>query len=210
MKLFNINSAILLSFFLTSVHADMTKQLVGNWCFYEQTAIGNTVSEKVDIAFNKDLTYVWKEGIFEQKGTWKIDETKLVMGNIGTHEIVSVNDSEMELKRMSIMKFKKSECDAKSFSDQDITRFHNAASTGEDEVLSDYIARGIDINIADWNRGDTALIKASKFCKISIAKILINNGADKGIKNERGKKALDFAKSSSFHSGCSELVNLLN
>ncbi len=210
MKLFNLSMVILFSFILPAVAYSSDSELItGSWCFYEQTADGNTVSEKVDITFNDDNTYVWKEGFFEQKGTWKIENNKLIMTNVGTHKIISINATDMELKRYSVMRFRKNRCDTNSFAAQDITQFHNAASTGEADILQDFIKRGIDINITDLSRGDTALIKAAKFCRIAMAKILLENGADKNIKNQKGKTPLDLAKNSSFHEGCDELVRIL-
>lgn len=212
MKLIKIILTISLFFFgiTTLLFADQTSQLVGSWCFYEQAGSGQTFPEKVDITFHKNGSYDWEEGpVFKQKGTWNISHDKLIMSNVGTHKILSLNENDMKLERGSIMKFRKGECDKKSFSDQDITAFHNAASTGNIKVIKDYINKGIDVNIADWNRGDTALIKAAKFCKVKVAEFLINKGANKNLKNENDKSALDYSKSSSFHEGCDEIVKLL-
>ncbi|MES9863529.1 MAG: hypothetical protein ABW157_06300 [Candidatus Thiodiazotropha sp. LLP2] len=109
MKMIKLISALILNIILVSVtHADNSKLLIGSWCFYEQTAAGNTVSEKVDITFNDNYTYIWKEGVFEQSGTWEVNKEKLIMSNVGTHQILTINGGEMELKRMSVMKYRKS------------------------------------------------------------------------------------------------------
>ncbi len=100
--------------------------------------------------------------------------------------------------------------DSSTFSTQDIIGFHNAASRGKVDELTVYIDRGIDINIVEWNQNDTALIKAAKFCQVPIATILLDKGADKAIKNDSDKNALDYALESSFHKGCPELAELLN
>lgn len=115
----------------------------------------------------------------------------------------------MELKRMSTMRFKKEKCSGASFSDQDIIQFHNAASTGDMSTLKASLAKGIGINIVDWNRGDTALIKAAKFCQVAVAQFLIASGADKMIRNEDEKTAADYAKESPFHKGCDDLSKRL-
>lgn len=107
------------------------------------------------------------------------------------------------------MRFRKSACGEASFSDQDVIRFQNAASTGEMQVMEEYIGKNIDIDIIDWRRGDTALIKAAKFCEIAAAKYLLEKGADKAVRNHDEKSALDYAKSSDFHKGCNELVSAL-
>ena len=192
-----------------TAHADLAAQVAGSWCFYEQTALGNTIAEKVDIEFGNDASYVWKEGFFEQKGSWNIADDRLEMSDVGSHRVLEMNANHMTLKRGSVMKFRRGNCDAKAFSGQDVTRFHNAASTGEDDVIRNYLERGFDINAVDWNRGDTALIKAAKFCQVPIAQQLLDNGADKEIKNEEGKKAIDYAGKSDFHNGCNAIVSLL-
>ncbi len=212
LNLIKITFTILLFFFgiTTLLFADQTSQIVGSWCFYEQTGFEQTFPEKVDITFHKNGSYDWEEGpVFKQKGAWSISQDKLIMSNVGTHKILSLNENDMKLERGSIMKFRKGKCDKKNFSDQDITAFHNAASTGDIKVIKDYLNKGIDVNIADWNRGDTALIKAAKFCKVKVAKFLIKKNANKNLKNENDKSPLDYAKSSIFHEGCDELVKFL-
>ncbi len=190
----------------TPAYSDQANQLAGSWCFYEQTGMGKTEPEKVDITFHKNGSYEWKEGTFQQNGSWSISQNQLRMSDVGAHKILSLNENEMTLERGSTMKFKKGNCDAKSWSDQDIIKFQNAASTGEIDELKDFLNRGMDVNITHWVRGDTALIKAAKFCEVEAAKFLVENGADKSIKNENGDNALNWAKSSSFHDGCEELV----
>ena len=203
-------AAVALSLAITATaRADLAEQIAGTWCFYEQTAVGNTVAEKVDIELREDATYSWKEGFFEQKGSWQIADDKLQMSDVGSHAVLELTPDHMTLKRGSVMKLRKGKCDKNAFSDQDITRFHNAASTGENGVIRDYVERGIDVNVVDWNRGDTALIKAAKFCEVSIAKQLLGYGADREIENEKGKKAIDYAGKSSFHNGCDAIVSML-
>ena len=193
----------------TSVEASQKDSLVGDWCFYEQEGYGRKVPEKVDVSYNQNGAYVWIEGQFKQEGVWNISDGKLEMTNVGSHSIISIGNNEMELRRGSIMRFKKGKCNEKSFSDQDITAFHNGASTGDKTAVELYLSKGIDVDVVDWNRRDTALIKAAKFCQIEVAKQLIQRGANKGIKNEEGKVAHEYAKSSRFHQGCDELVKLL-
>ena len=190
--------------------AEEDNRLVGSWCFYEQTSAGQVTSEKIEITLNEDKTYKWQEApIFKQEGTWSIESDSLVLSNIGTHNIISINENEMQLKNYSVMKLHKGTCAENTFSSQEIIHFHNSASRGKLKVLETYISRDIDINAIDVNRGDTALIKATKSCKTEAAKLLINAGANKQLANYSGKTALDYSKSSSFHDGCDELVLLL-
>lgn len=98
---------------------------------------------------------------------------------------------------------------AEKFSDQDIVKFQNAASRGKIEVVKEYINKGIDVNVQDFSKEDTALIKAAKFCQVDIAKLLLSSGANKAIKDFDGKIASDHAKKSSFHEGCKAIEELL-
>lgn len=184
-------------------------QLVGEWCFYEQEAAGNKAAEKVDVALLQDGSYVWREGGFEQKGRWTLEQDKLQLTDVGTHTIVQVGASGMELRRGSTMRFKRERCGADVFCDQDILRFHNAASTGDMQALGASLASGIGIDIVDVRSGDTALIKAAKFCRVPAARELLARGANKAIKGDEEKTAGDYAASSRFHKGCDELVKAL-
>ena len=58
-------------------------------------------------------------------------------------------------------------------------------------------------------RGDTALVKAAKFCRVNVARRLLAVGAQPSVANDEGQLALDYARRSNFHSGCDELVPLL-
>ena len=201
--------AALAAAFTSAASAAVPDDLVGNWCFYEQEGAGQKLPEKVDIAFNADRSYVWQEGGFQQKGTWTLQGDKLDMTNVGSHKVAAMSKDAMELKRGSTMRFKKEKCSSTSFGDQDITRLHNAASTGDMAGLQASLNTGIGINIVDISRSDTALIKAAKFCQVPAAQLLLAKGADRSHKNDDGKTALDYAKVSSFHKGCDELVKRL-
>jgi hypothetical protein len=202
--------ACTLSLFL-STHASAAQQddLIGKWCFYEQEGNQQKLPEKVDIALNADRTYVWQEGAFQQKGTWSVSDARLELSGIGKHDIVKVDQTGMELRRMTIMRLRKEKCSEKAFADQDIIQFQNAASTGDLAVIQQFLERGIDPNIPDFMRGDTALIKSAKFCQVKAAELLLAKGGNKAIKNEEGKVALDYAVTSSFHKGCEALVKQL-
>ena len=182
--------------------------LAGPWCFYQQTGMGSVVPEQVNINLHADGRYDWREGPFEQKGQWTLDQDVLFMSDVGKHTIVKVEGDEMLLRRASLMHFRKGSC-APGFSDQDLIRFQNAASTGDEAVLADYLARGIDINIVDFRSDDSALIKAAKFCQPAIVRTLLAKGARRDLKSAEDKTALDYARESRFHKGCPELSTLL-
>lgn len=181
----------------------------GEWCFYEQSLGKEIIQEKVEISLNSDGTYLWQEGGFKQSGTWGIKDGNLDMENVGSHEIKSIEKGRMILVRYSQMYFSQGKCSDDYFAGPDITIFHNGASMGNVSVLNKYIDKGIDVNIVDWDKKDTALIKAAKFCQVDAAKFLLSKNADVTIKNEEGKIAKDYAKSSRYHKGCDVLAKLL-
>lgn len=209
-RLLNLTLGLALSAgFAVTATAAPAEAPAGSWCFYEQEDGGRKAAEKVDITFLADGNYVWQEGAFQQNGRWTLNGNVLEMSNVGRHTVVHISGSAMELKRGSTMRFKKEKCSTSTFGDQDITQFHNAVSTGDMAALEQSIGTGIGVNITDLNRGDTALIKAAKFCQIPAAQRLLASGADRSVKNEDGNTALNYARSSSFHKGCDALVKLL-
>lgn len=202
-------AGVVLFLLMADSHAFSQGELEGEWCFYEQSTNGSKISEKVSITLQPNNQYIWQEGAFKQDGEWGVDNNELLMADVGIHKIISIEGKELRLKRYSMMSLRKGECSDKTFSDQDITGFHNAAATNEPEVIKEYLSKGISVDITDFRRKDTALIKSAKFCRVNIAEILIENKANKSLKNSDGKTALDYAKESHFHQGCDSLVKLL-
>ncbi|HEY0585289.1 MAG TPA: hypothetical protein VGD52_04080 [Pseudoduganella sp.] len=95
------------------------------------------------------------------------------MSNVA-HGAWPVTDSEMVLRRISLMKLSKGSCDKNSFGPPKITLFQNAASTGDLKLVEQFLARGINVNITDFGKGDTALIKSAKilqgrYCKCTVS-----------------------------------------
>ena len=183
-------------------------ELAGPWCFYQQSGMGSVIPEQVNISLHADGRYDWREGPFEQKGTWTVEKDVLSMTQVGQHRIVKLEGNELQLQRGSLMYFRKGSC-APGFSDQDIIRFQNAASTGDEAGLAAALASGIDIDVIDFRTDDSALIKAAKFCRPGIVKTLLARGANKALKSAENKTALDYARESRFHKGCPELVKAL-
>ncbi len=58
---------------------------------------------------------------------------------------------------------------------------HEAAGTGNIEVIKQLIASDIDVNVKR-NRGETPLHIAARFSRYEIAKLLISKGADVNAK----------------------------
>ena len=72
--------------------------------------------------------------------------------------------------------------------------FLNAALTGNDQVISDYLLQGGNINIQN-NSGNTALhIAAQNKSPSRIARILVHNGADGELMNNEGQTAMQVAQ----------------
>ena len=85
-------------------------QFIGEWCFYEQELEGNVVEEKVTIIFMEDGKYLWSDIFWRQEGDWSVEGGILRMTDVGSHEILAINDKQIEVERLSIMKFKKGAC----------------------------------------------------------------------------------------------------
>lgn len=72
------------------------------------------------------------------------------------------------------------------------------------DLIDFLISNGADVNHTTSD-GDTPLIIAAEQESAIVAELLLKNGADKSIKNNNGKIALDFAEMA----GSQELINLL-
>lgn len=91
-------------------HAYQASQLHGTWCFYEQSAAGNSVPEQVTITLKGDGSYQWSEPAWKQQGSWKLDGDVLDMSNVGRHRLTSVGSSKLEMVRGSSMRWRKGAC----------------------------------------------------------------------------------------------------
>lgn len=182
----------------------------GHWCFFEQEGFGQVVPEKVEIQLTADGRYRWTEGSFEQRGRWQWIDGQLAMSQIGRHEVLSAAGEDLRLRRMgSTMKLSRGPCPADRWSTQDRIAFHNAAARGDLQTVEQFLARGLAIDTPDPSRGDTALVKAAKFCRVEVARHLLARGAGTQIANDEGRQALDYARRSPHHGGCDALVELL-
>ena len=95
----------------TGISVDKSK-FVGQWCFFEMAADGLPPTvEKVDLDFRADGTYSWSDPRWRQTGTWKVDGDTLKMSNVGTHTILSVSGSRIDVERWGVIhKFRKGRC----------------------------------------------------------------------------------------------------
>ena len=71
-----------------------------------------------------------------------------------------------------------------------------AAYSGSKSIMKKVIKNGADINYQNAE-GATALMKVSNEGWTECAKLLVDAGADKNIKDNYDKKAVDYAKDSS-------------
>ncbi|MCD4769718.1 MAG: ankyrin repeat domain-containing protein [Bacteroidales bacterium] len=79
-----------------------------------------------------------------------------------------------------------------------------AARSAKLDLIDFLISNGADVNHTTSD-GDTPLIIAAEQESAIVAELLLKNGADKSIKNNSGKIALDFAEMT----GSQELIDLL-
>lgn len=110
----NIMKAIILfslmSVFSLNAYAFQEKQLYGTWCFYEQEGFDTIVKESVTITFKRNGTYKWSEKSWSQTGQWAVSDNRLIMSNVGVHQLVSVSSHNIEMTRMTTMRMKKGLC----------------------------------------------------------------------------------------------------
>lgn len=80
-----------------------------------------------------------------------------------------------------------------------------AIHQGHQELVEILIEKGSDVNAVDEEQGATPLILAAHFCLERIAKLLLENGADKTMKNKKGETAADTARTR----GCNIIEKLI-
>ena len=65
---------------------------------------------------------------------------------------------------------------------------------GFDEVAKILLEKGSDVDVIGTEKGGTALMLAAWKPSEKIVKLLLDYGADKTIKDKKGRTALDYAK----------------
>ena len=80
---------------------------------------------------------------------------------------------------------------------------HVAVSKGDVEIVKKFIAYGADVN--EQSEDMTPLMIAARYNKADMIKVLLENGARPGDKNEKGMTALKYAELSN----ATEAVNIL-
>jgi uncharacterized protein len=84
-----------------------------------------------------------------------------------------------------------------------------ATGQGSDEVLIELLKSTVNINKQRKVDGMTALMLASYSKNLEKVKILLNNGADKEIKDNRGKTAFDYVNLNNIKNPQSEIIEQL-
>jgi ankyrin repeat protein len=92
-------------------------------------------------------------------------------------------------------------CGKKRYGDKLI----EAAKNGNDDVVSELINNGVDVNTIDFT-GSTALIYAADRGKLSIVKKLVTAGANLNIKNNKGQSSCWVAAGSGHADILTELI----
>ena len=105
-----IVSTLIVVMSLPSWAAFSKKQFVGDWCLYEQQWDALVVEENATVSLNKNGSYVWKEQFWDQQGSWFVNADGLSLTQMEIFQIISVTESEMKLRRGSILKFRKGAC----------------------------------------------------------------------------------------------------
>lgn len=95
-----------------------------------------------------------------------------------------------------------------STTSKEILNFQNtplcaAIMKGDLETVKKFVEYGTDVN--EKSNGLTPLMFAARYNKVEILKYLMEKGADKQIKDEKGNTALKYAE----FSKCQEAVNYL-
>ncbi|KFF02716.1 ankyrin repeat domain-containing protein [Flavobacterium reichenbachii] len=79
-----------------------------------------------------------------------------------------------------------------TFSSYSVSPLHIAISKGDIETVKKNIEYGDDVN--KMSRDMSPLMVAARYNKVEIIKILLQNGADLKLKNEKGFTALNYAE----------------
>ncbi|MFH6991895.1 ankyrin repeat domain-containing protein [Flavobacterium sp. FlaQc-48] len=83
---------------------------------------------------------------------------------------------------------------------------HYAVCAGDIESVKQFIKYGADVN--KLSRDMSPLMLAARFNKFEIIKVLLENGANPSIENEKGFKALNYAEYAKANESIAILKNL--
>ncbi|MFT7859626.1 MAG: ankyrin repeat domain-containing protein [Sulfurimonas sp.] len=84
--------------------------------------------------------------------------------------------------------------DPHDFDDEGVSVFDIAITYNNHEMVNYLLENGRDVNHTNRRSGFTPLMAAACYGRVEIAKTLLENGADKEIKDSKGFTAVDFAR----------------
>jgi len=84
--------------------------------------------------------------------------------------------------------------DVNDFDEEGVGIFDMAVTYNNIEMVKYFISNGVNVNITKRRSGFTPLMAAACYGRVEIAKLLIQNGADKDAVDTKGISATDFAR----------------
>jgi ankyrin repeat protein len=118
-------------------------------------------------------------------------------------DVNAVNDSEESVLALSmrykcdfdlVMLLIDANADIYDFDEEGVSIFEMAITYNNLDMVKYIIDKGIDVNSTHRKSRFTPLMTATCYGRIDIAKLLIENGADKGAVDSKGISVTDFAR----------------
>jgi len=94
----------------------------------------------------------------------------------------------------TLMLLIKSGADIFDFDEEGVSILDIAVTYDNNVIVEHLIANGKNVNETTRKSGFTALMAAACYGRVAIAKVLLENGADKSLKDIKGFTAVDFAR----------------
>ena len=84
--------------------------------------------------------------------------------------------------------------DVFDFDDEGVSIFDMAITYGNTRMVEFLLQKGVDVNQTNRKSGFTPLMAAACYGRVDVAKILLQNGANKDAQDIKGFNATDFAR----------------
>lgn len=94
----------------------------------------------------------------------------------------------------TVMLLIESGADIFDFDDEGVSIFDMAITYDNLDMVNYLIEKGYDVNKTTRKSGFTALMCAACYGRVEIAKVLLANGADQNVRDNKGFSAVDFAR----------------
>lgn len=185
-------------------------QLRGVWCLVEMQGNGIRVTERIEVHLMPNGHYRWTDGAFVTDGRWSLTHTELVLSSVGYLPATLRGAESLQLEPpKAVWNLRRGKCSPEGISQQDVVALHNAAGRGDQATAQVLLGRGVTADMQDFVSGDSALILAAKFCKPSMVRYLLDQGASKGLRNLEGLTALDYAAGRGTQRACPAVREML-